>query len=134
MFGNLGNLSGLLRNAPEMIRQMQQMQGRMAELKENLSKVRVEGSAGGGMVKVEASGQQKILRVSIEDSLLNSSDREVLEDLLVAATNQALEKAREAATQEMTRLAGDVDLSGMGDILTNLGLGGGNGPNSAPTA
>jgi hypothetical protein len=134
MFGNLGNLTSLLRNAPEIMRQMQQMQGRMAELKENLSKVRVEGSAGGGMVKVEASGQQKILRVSVEESLLNSNDREMLEDLLVAATNQALEKAREAAAQEMTRLAGDVDLSGVGDMLSKLGIGGGNGPSSTPMA
>lgn len=134
MFGNLGNLTSLLRNAPEMMRQMQQIQGRMAELKESLSKIRVEGSAGGGMVKVEANGQQKVLRVSVEDSLLTSHDREMLEDLLVAATNQALEKAREAATQEMSKLAGDVDLSGMGDMLSKLGLGGGNGPNSTSTA
>ena len=134
MFGNLGNLTALLRNAPEIMRQMQQMQGRMAELKENLAKVRVEGTAGGGMVRVEANGQQKILRFSVEESLLRADDREMLEDLLAAATNQALEKARDAAQQEMTNLAGDMDLSGMGDMLAKMGLGGSDGPAAPPSA
>ena len=134
MFGNLGNLTGLLRNAPEIMRQMQQMQGRMAELKENLAKVRVEGTAGGGMVRVEANGQQKILRFSVEESLLKADDREMLEDLLAAATNQALEKAREAAQQEMSKLAGDMDLSGMGDMLAKMGLGTPDGPTAGPSA
>jgi DNA-binding YbaB/EbfC family protein len=134
MFENLGNLTALLRNAPEIMRQMQQMQGRMAELKENLAKVRVEGTAGGGMVRVEASGQQKILRFSVEESLLKAEDREMLEDLLAAATNQALEKTREAAQQEMTRLAGDVDLSAMGDMLAKMGLGSPDGPGAPPSA
>ena len=134
MFGNLGNLTGLLRNAPEIMRQMQQMQGRMAELKENLAKVRVEGTAGGGMIRVEANGQQKILRFSVEESLLKADDREMLEDLLAAATNQALEKAREAAQQEMSKLAGNMDLSAMGDMLAKMGLGTPDGPATGPSA
>lgn len=122
MFGNLGNLASLLRNAPEIMRQAQQMQARMQEMQETLARVRVEGSAGGGMVTVRADGQQKILGFSVEEGLL--TDREMLEDLLVAATNQALEKSREAQRQEMGRLTGGMDLPGMGDLMSKMGLGG----------
>ena len=88
MFKGLGDLASL-------VKQAQEIQGRMSDMQERLGKLRVEGSAGGGMVTVAASGQQKILSIQVEPSLLDSEDREVLEDLLVAATNQALDKARE---------------------------------------
>jgi DNA-binding YbaB/EbfC family protein len=118
MFGALGNIASLLKNAPEMMRQMREMQGRAEELKEQLSKVRVEGSAGGGMVRVEANGHLKVVNVSVEETLLSAADREMLEDLLVAATNQALEKAREALTAEMSKLAGNLPIS---DMLSRFG-------------
>ena len=117
MFKGLGNLASLLKQA-------QQMQGRMDEMQENLGRVKVEGSAGGGMVRVEISGQQKIMAVHIEESLLESGDREMLEDLLVAAMNQALEKAKEAAAQEMSKIAGNIELPGLEEALSKLGLGG----------
>lgn len=123
MLGNLGNLASILKQAPEMLRQAQEMQARMGEMRENLGKVRVEGSAGGGMVKVQANGQQKILAVSVEDSLLEGSDRELLEDLLVAAVNQALEKSRETAAEEMSKLTGEMNVPGLGEALSKMGLG-----------
>jgi DNA-binding YbaB/EbfC family protein len=120
MFGALGNIASLLKNAPEMMRQMREMQGRAEELKEQLSRVRVEGSAGGGMVRVEANGHLKVVNVSVEESLITVADREMLEDLLVAATNQALEKARDALTEEMSKLAGNLPLSGVSDLLSRF--------------
>jgi nucleoid-associated protein EbfC len=131
MFGALGNFASILKNAPEMMRQVREMQGRAEELKEQLSRVRVEGNAGGGMVRVEANGHLKLVNVTIEESLLSAADREMLEDLLVAATNQALEKAREALTEEMSKLAGGMSLPGMSEMLSRFS---GGTPPSASTA
>jgi len=130
MFQSLGNLASLLKNAPEMLRQAQQMQSKMQELQEKLGRLRVEGSAGGGMVTVAASGQQKVVSVRIDESLLKTDDREILEDLIQSATNQALEKAREAASEEMSHLMGDAgSMPGMGDLLARMkGFGGPGGP------
>ena len=91
----------------------------------------VEGSASGGMVRVEANGQQKILAIHLEDSLLENPDREMLEDLVVAATNQALDKSREAAAEEMAKLTGNLDIPGLGDALSQMGL---DMPGSGPNA
>lgn len=128
MLNNLGNLASLLKNAPEIFRQAQEMQGRMQKLQESLAKIRVEGDAGGGMVRVEASGQQKILAVHIEKSLCESGDQELLEDLIAAATNAALDKSREAAAQEMSQMTGDMNFPGLGDALSKMGLGPGTQP------
>jgi DNA-binding YbaB/EbfC family protein len=114
MFKGLANFASLMRSA-------QEMQTRMAELQESLRHLRIEGTAGGGMVKVEVNGQQQVLSCRIEPELLG--DREVLEDLVVAATNQALEKAKAAAAQEMSKLAGDVDIPGLGNMLEKFGMG-----------
>jgi len=117
MFKGLGDIASLMKQAG-------QIQGRMQEMQESLGRIRVEGSAGGGMVRVESTGQQKIVGVSIEESLLDSSDREMLEDLIVAATNQALDKAREAAAEQMQNVAGNMNIPGLGDALSKLGAGG----------
>lgn len=117
MFKGLSNLANLSR-------QMQEMQGRAGEVQENLRKLRVTGTAGGGMVTVEANGQQQVLSCRIEPQLLQSNDREVLEDLIIAATNAALDKSRELAAQEFSKLTSGFDLSGMRDMLNKFGLGG----------
>ncbi|HUG90349.1 MAG TPA: YbaB/EbfC family nucleoid-associated protein [Planctomycetaceae bacterium] len=132
MFGALGNLASLLKNAPEVMRQMRDMQGRAEELKQQLSRVRVEGSAGGGMVRVEANGHLKIVNVNVEDSLLSAADREMVEELLLAATNQALEKAREALAEEMSKLAGGLPLSGVSDLLSRFSDEAGRAPDDEP--
>lgn len=124
MLKGLGNLASLMKQA-------QEMQGRMSEMQERLGRMKVEGSAGGGMVVVEANGQQRILGVRVEESLLNSGDKEVLEDLLVAATNQALEKAKEAAAREMSEIAGGLNVPGLDEALSKLGLDG-SGPQGPP--
>src|SRR5262245_31215552 len=113
MFKGLGQLASLLKNA-------QEIQGRMQEMQEALKKLRVTGSSGGGMVTVEMNGQQQVLSCRIEESLFASGDREVVEDLLVAACNQALERVREATAGEMSRLAGGLDVPGLGDALAKF--------------
>jgi DNA-binding YbaB/EbfC family protein len=115
MFKGLGNIASI-------IKQAQQFEGRMSELQKQLGNVRVEGSAGGGMVIVEATGQQKIVSCRIDPTLIN--DQEMLEELLVAAVNSALDKSREAATVEMQKLTGNLDIPGLGDALSKFGLGG----------
>jgi len=123
MFKGLGDITNLLSQA-------QQMQGRLNDLQQNLGQLRVEGNAGGGMVKVSASGEQKILSVDIDKSLFESGDREMLEDLVIAATNHALKKAKEAASQEMAKLTGELEIPGLGAALSKLGM----GPDGSGTA
>ena len=113
MFKGLGNLAG-------MMKQFSDMQGKMEEMQEQLGKLRFEGSAGGGMVSVEANGQQKILGYKIDQTLLDSGDKEMLEDLLAAASNQALEKAREGAAAEMAQLTGGMNIPGLEDALSKF--------------
>lgn len=113
MFKGLRNLASLVKSA-------EAIHGRIAELQEKLGQVRVEGSAGGGMVTVEADGQQKVLGIRIESSLWESGDRELLEDLLVAAVNQAIDKSREAGAQELSNLASGLELSGLNDVWCRL--------------
>jgi DNA-binding YbaB/EbfC family protein len=121
MLKGLGQFASLMKNA-------QQIQGRMQEMQENLRRLKVEGTAGGGMVTVEINGQQQVLACRIEPSLLDAGDREVIEDLIVAATNQALEKIKQAAADEMGKLTGGLDMSGLNDTLSQLGLGNSRGP------
>lgn len=118
MLNGLGNFASFIKQARE-------MRGRMEEIQETLSRLQVEGSAGGGMVTVEANGQQKILSCRIDPSLFESGDQEMLEDLLVAATNQALEKSAQLAKQEMGKLTEGLEMPGLGEALSKLGLGGG---------
>lgn len=118
MLKGLGNLASLMKSA-------QEMQSRMKSMQENLGKIRAEGTAGGGMVTVEVTGQQQVVNCKIEQSLIDDGDRELLEDLIVAATNQALKKAQEVAAEEMAGLTGGMNIPGLGDTLSQLGLGGG---------
>jgi nucleoid-associated protein EbfC len=116
MFKGLGNLSGMLQQAKE-------MQQRMAEAKEKISRLRVEGIAGGEMVKVVVSGEMKVLSITLESSLTDAGDREMIEELVTAAVNQALQKAKDAAAKEMADAAGGLDMPGLQDMMSKLGLG-----------
>ena len=109
MLKGLGNLATLMKQA-------QEMQDKLAE-------IQVEGNAGGGMVTVTATGQQKVTGIQIEPSLLQAEEKEMLEDLLVAAMNQAFDKAKEAAANEMGQLTGDLNIPGLNDTLSKFGLG-----------
>lgn len=113
-----------LKNLGSMMAQAQQLQGKMAEAKEKIAELRVEGIAGGEMVKVEATGDMKIVNISIEPSLIETQDREMIEELVTAAANQALQKARDAAAAAMSEVAGGLNIPGLGDALSDMGLGG----------
>ena len=116
MFENLKNIGAMMQQA-------QQMQARMAEAKNRIAEIRVEGSAGGEMVRVTATGDMRITAVHIESALIESQDREMLEELVTAATNQALQKAREQSTAAMADVAGGMNIPGLNEALSKLGLG-----------
>ena len=116
MLKGLGNLASMMKQA-------QQMQGKMTEIQERLAAMTVEGDAGGRMVIAQCSGQQKLLSVKIDPVMLTEPDGEMLEDRVVAAVNQAMDKAKEAAAAEMSQLAGGMNIPGLGDALENLGMG-----------
>lgn len=113
-----------LKNLGSMMQQARQMQSRMAEVKEKVAEMRVEGIAGGEMVRVEATGDLRIIGVHIDPSLLATGDREMLEELVSSATNQALQKAKEAAASAMQEVAGGMDIPGLSDAMSKFGLGG----------
>jgi nucleoid-associated protein EbfC len=117
MLRGLGNIAKLMGS-------MGEIQSRMESMKQSLSELKVEGSAGGGMVTVVATGSHRITRISIEQSLMDAGDREMIEELLAAAINQALEKAKQAAAEEMSKMAGDLEIPGIGDALARFGMGG----------
>lgn len=98
MFGKLGQLASLMGNLPK-------IQGEMEKLKERLGKLSAEGDAGGGMVRVKVTGQFKLLSCTISPEAMAGGDRELLEDLIVAATNQAIDRARQLAAEETGKMA-----------------------------
>jgi DNA-binding YbaB/EbfC family protein len=113
--GNLANLAGVMKQA-------QEMSGRLKQVAEDLKQRRVTGVAGGGLVEVDASGAAEVLAVRIAPDLLAKQDRELLEDLLATAVNDAQQKARQLHADALKGLAGGLDLPGLGGILGNLGL------------
>lgn len=98
----------------EMMRQAQQLQKKMAQVKEEMANTTVEASAGGGMVTVTAKGSLEIESVQIDPSVVDAEEVEMLQDLVLAASNEALKKAREMMENEMSKLTGGMNLPGMG--------------------
>ncbi len=94
----------------KMLKQLQQMQARMTKIQEELGEKTVVGSAGGGMVTVTANGHQKVLRVAIKPEVVDPADVEMLQDLVLAAVNDATEKARELAQTELSAVTGGLGL------------------------
>ena len=89
-----------------LMKEAQKLQAQLESLKEEVAKRRVEASAGGGMVVVEANGNQEVLTVKIDREVITPEDPQMLEDLVLAAVNEALRKAREMVASEMSKLAG----------------------------
>ena len=90
----------------KIMQQAQEVKAKMDQLQEELRHITVHGSAGGGMVTVDADGKGEVKRVKIDPSIVNPADVEMLEDLIAVAVTDAQRKASEVAKQEMTRLAG----------------------------
>lgn len=97
----------------DLLKQAQEMQARMAKIQEELASKTVQGSAGGGMVQVTVNGQFNITRVQVESSVINPAEKDMLEDLILAATNDGMRKARELASAEMSKLTGGMKIPGL---------------------
>lgn len=93
----------------KMLKQLQQMQAKMAQLQQELDEATVTGTAGGGAVSVTVNGQQKVMAVSIEPEVLEEG-AELLADMVMAATNDALDKSRDMAAQQMGQLTAGLGL------------------------
>tara|TARA_Y100000739_G_C20216335_1_gene287898 strand:- start:148 stop:471 length:324 start_codon:yes stop_codon:yes gene_type:complete len=97
-------------NIGNMMKQAQQLQKKMAEAQDKLNEIEVEGSSGGGLVKVTSTAKGNFKRISIDDSLIKSDEKEILEDLIIAAINDAKQKGENAAQEEMKSLTGGLPL------------------------
>jgi DNA-binding YbaB/EbfC family protein len=99
-----------MKNLAGLMKQAQQMQGKMAEIQEKLEAMQVEGSAGAGMVTLTLSGKGELKRVHIDPKLSDPAEMEMLEDLLVAAHADAKRKIEAATTEEMEKVTGGMAL------------------------
>ncbi len=97
----------------DMMKQFSKMQAKMEEMQKELENQRVEGTAGGGMVKVTANGKGEILEMKIETEVVNPNDIEMLQDLIVAAVNQAKQKADELMKENLAKLTGGLKIPGL---------------------
>jgi DNA-binding YbaB/EbfC family protein len=110
MFGQIGQLASLMKNLPKIREEMEKLQGKIAQ-------ITAEGDAGAGMVKAKVNGHMEVLRCQISDELLKQNDREMLEDLVRGAVNQAIKKVRELVAEETSKMA-----TGLGLPSGGLGL------------
>jgi len=96
-----------------LMKQAQKLQGRMLKLQEELAGRTVETAAGGGMVRVVANGRQQIESIQIEKEVVDPEDVEMLQDLILAAVNDALTKAQEMVSEEMGKVTGGMSIPGL---------------------
>ena len=101
MFKGLGGLGDMAK----MMKAAQEMQGKMAQLQEEMDLITVEGQSGAGMVRATATAKGELTGLSIDPSIFNADDKEVVEDLILAAIKDAQQKASERAAQEMTKMS-----------------------------
>ena len=102
-FGNMGNI----------MRQAQAMQDQLARVQEQAAAKVAEGSAGGGMVTVKANGAMEMVSITINPDVLTSGERDLLQDMIVAATNDALRKAKDLMAGEMKTITGGMKIPGL---------------------
>ncbi len=100
MIGNMGN----------MMKKVQEMQSKMQEVQKELENKTVEANSGGGLVSITMNGKHQVQSIKIDPSLLNQDEKEVLEDLIKAALNNAKEKVDEMSAEEMKKVAGGLPL------------------------
>ena len=100
-------------NMGKLMKQAQQLQTKMAKMQEELSEKTVEASAGGGMVVAIANGRQEIVSIHIEQEVIDPDDAEMLQDLIMAAINDALNRAKEMMNEEMGTLTKGMNIPGL---------------------
>jgi DNA-binding YbaB/EbfC family protein len=111
MFKGLGNLASIMKNAS-------QITGKMGEVSARLKAERVQGSAGGGLVEVEANGLGEILKITIDPSLVEKNEIEMIQDLLPAAINQAVTKSKSLHLESMQDVTGNIP--GLEDAFSKI--------------
>ena len=105
----------------KILQQAQEMQGRFQKLQEELQQQTVKASSAGGMVTVEANGQGTVKSIKIDPSIVNASDVEMLEDLVLAAVTDGLRRSRDMQQESLGGVTGGIDLGGLGDLGGLLG-------------
>eukprot|EP00767_Chilomastix_cuspidata_P000122 gnl/Chilomastix_cuspidata/10293.p1 GENE.gnl/Chilomastix_cuspidata/10293~~gnl/Chilomastix_cuspidata/10293.p1 ORF type:complete len:108 (-),score=4.20 gnl/Chilomastix_cuspidata/10293:87-410(-) len=106
-------MKGMGGNMNQMMKQAQKLQAKMAKMQEEVGEKTVEATAGGGMVKVVANGKQQILSIDIEKEVVDPEDVEMLQDLVTAAVNDALNKSQEMVSKAMSQITGGMKIPGM---------------------
>ena len=104
-------------NMGQIMKQAQQFQSKMAKLQEELGEKTVEASSGGGMVTVVANGKQEVVSIRIEQEVIDPDDPEMLQDLVIAAVNDALSKAKDMMNEEMGRLTKGLNIPGLQGLM-----------------
>jgi DNA-binding YbaB/EbfC family protein len=117
MFKGIGNFAS-------MIKQAQEIGSRMQGMADELRTRKATGAAGGGLVEIEVNGLSEVLKCRIDPSLLGQNDRELLEDLVAAAVNQAMDKAKQLHADALKGLTGNLDLPGLEEAMGKLTGGG----------
>ena len=102
-----------MKNMNSMMKQAQKLQKKMLQAQQDLATKTVEASSGGGMVKVVANGAQKIESITLEKEVVDPEDLEMLQDLVLAAVNDALKKSQEMVSAEMGKLTGGMNIPGL---------------------
>jgi DNA-binding YbaB/EbfC family protein len=102
-----------LPNMGNLMKKAQQLQEKIVKLQEELGEKTVQTSSGGGMVTVVANGKQEIVSIKIDPEVVDASDLEMLEDLVLAAVNDALHQAKQMVSDEMTKLTGGIKIPGI---------------------
>ncbi|MGO9380168.1 MAG: YbaB/EbfC family nucleoid-associated protein [Dissulfurispiraceae bacterium] len=105
----------------DMMRQAQKLQVEMQKMQEEAKKKTVEASAGGGMVTVVASGAGELVSINIEKDVVNPEDVDMLQDLILAASNEALRRAQQMVNEEMSKLTMGLNIPGIGGLGNMLG-------------
>ena len=102
-----------MKNLGNMMKQAQKLQSKMLEMQEELGNRTVTVQVGGGMVEIVANGRQEILSLRIDPEVVNPDDTEMLQDLIMAAVNDALNRSREMVSEEMAKLTGGMKIPGL---------------------
>jgi hypothetical protein len=109
-----------LANIGSMLKQAQQIGSKMQEMNEKLKSMRASGTAGGGMIQAEVNGLGEVISVRIDPSLIEKQDRELIEDLVPAAINQAQAKAKEQHAESIKGLTGGMNVPGLDEALNSI--------------
>ncbi len=97
----------------KMMKQAQQLQAKMMKMQDDLAEQTVEATSGGGMIKVVANGKQQVVSITIEKEVVDPEDVEMLQDLVLAAVNDALNRSQEMVSGEMSKLTGGMNIPGL---------------------